>query len=192
MYKILFSIAAVMIFAVVGCSKDDHASMMTNSTSPKITVTPGDGATNVRLDEGIAFTFEKPVDRGTTERNIHLFSEKDMADSTCPMSTMMGHGMMDSAMTDSMTMNHLISRHSTHGHFQWNSDSTLCTFRPDSMMMAGMRYMIHVGREMMQMMEDRMGNMGMMAGHGSGMMSRDVMYHFQTMPATGGGHDDHH
>lgn len=191
----LFAIGSLFVIILIlapGCSNDDHASMMTSTTLPGFTVAPPDGATDIRLDAGFTFTFAKPVDRGITERSVHLISEKDMADSTCPVNTMMGHGMMDMAMMDSMKMNHLMDRHSTRGYFQWNGDSTSCTFRPDSMMMPNMRYMIHMGRDMMQMMGDRMGNMGAMGGHGSGMMSRDMMYHFRTMGSTGDRHEDHH
>jgi hypothetical protein len=57
-----------------------------------------------------------------------------------------------------------------------------------------MSYMIHMGAEMVQMMQSRMGEMGMMQGHGTGTMSGDMMYHFTTMDTTrtGGGHDGHH
>ena len=191
MNKILIAVVTVISLVVAGCSADNGASMMTNTNASKFTVTPLDGATGVRLDAVITMTFEKPVDRDVVERSIHLFSQQDMMDSTCPMSAMAASGMMDSAMADSMGMNHLISRHGTPVHLEWNSVSTLCIVRPDSMM-TDMRYMIHLGPEMMQMLQDRIGDMGMMAGHGEGRMVRNMMLHFQTMSTSSGGHDGHH
>lgn len=40
--------------------------------------------------------------------------------------------------------------------------------------------MIHIGREMIQMMQAHMGNRDMMSGGGIGMTNIDVMYHFRT------------
>lgn len=186
--------AALIIIAVIGgCTKDNQTSMMTSSTTPQVAVAPSDGATNVRLDAPVTLTFAKPVDQTITERNLHLFSQKDMQNSACPMGMGMGQGMMDSAMMDSAMMSHLVALHNTHGRFQWNSNGTACSFLPDSMMTPNMSYMIHMGREMVQMMQSRMGEMGMMQGHGAGMMSGDMMYHFTTMDTTRtGGHDGHH
>ena len=194
MKTILLSSALIMIGVIGGCTKDNHTSMMTGGTTPSLALTPSDGATNVRFDASVTLSFAKPVDQPTTERNLHLFSQKDMNDSDCPMGMMMGQGMMDAAMVDSNMMNHLIGQHNTRGHFQWNGNGTACDFRPDSMMMPKMTYMIHMGREMVQMMQTRMGEMNMMGGHGSGMMSGEMMYHFTTMDTTGtgGSHDGHH
>ena len=195
MKTIVISTALVIIAMITGCTKDNQGSMITGSTAPQITVTPSDGATYVRLDAPVTLTFAKAVDRSITERNLHLFSQKDMDDSTCPMSMMLiTHGMMNPAMIDSTMMNHLIAQHGTHGRFQWNGGNTTCSFLPDSRMMPNMSYMVHMGREMTQMMEERMGSMGMMGDHGAGMMSGDMMYHFRTMDttSTGSGHDGHH
>ena len=62
------------------------------------------------------------------------------------------------------------------------------------MMMPAMQYMVHLGPEMMRMLEDRMGPMGMMGGRTGGMMADHMMYHFLTMDTTdtGSGHDGHH
>lgn len=201
MKSIAFSIIVILISVVVGCQ--DTTTMMDNQQNSSLTVSLTDGSTNVRLDAAITFTFGKSIERSIAERNIHLISERDMADSLCPAGDsmghgmmdmgMMGHGMMDSTMMDSTMMNHFITRHNTRGKFQWNSNNTQCTFSPDSMLMPNMQYMIHMGREMMQMMESRAGDMNMMSGHGSGMMSNDMMYHFRTMDTTqngGGGHGD--
>ena len=193
--KIIFvSVAIILVGVINGCTKDDQGSMMNSSTAPQVTVTPGDGATSIRLDAPITLTFAKPVDQTISERNVHLFSGKDMSDSVCPMGMMTGQDMMGSSMMDSSMMIHLISQHGTHGRFQWNTNGTRCSFFPDSMMIPNMTYMIHIGREMVQMMETRIGQMGMMGGHGSGMMSTDMIYHFRTMDTTntGSGHDGHH
>lgn len=186
---ITFIVALVMI----GCT-NDSMSPTNNMPSTYFSVNPDDGATGVNLGTVVTLTFAQPVDRAIVERSIHLISELAMADSLCPVSDSMGHGMMEMAMMDSMKINHLMDQHRTRGRFEWNDPGTQCTFRPDSMMMSNVRYMIHMGREMMQMMESRLGDMGMMSGHGSNMMSNDMMYHFRTMDTTnmGDGHEGHH
>jgi hypothetical protein len=191
----MLCMAAIGSFLLLaGCTSDHHTSMITDPGSTNFTTIPADGAIEVRLDAGITLTFSESVDKSVTERGLHLISESDMADSTCPVNMAMGHGNMDMAMGDSSMMDHLDEYHSTGGRFYWNGDNTECTFQPDSMMQSGMRYMVHMGSEMIQMMEDRMGDMGMMGGHGSGMMSADMMLHFQTIDTTavGSGHDGHH
>jgi hypothetical protein len=117
-----------------------------------------------------------------------------MVDSLCPISDSMEHGMMDIAMMDSMKMNHLMAQHRSSGKFQWNGNNTQCILQPYSMMMPNMRYMIHMGSEMIKMMESQMGDMNMMGNHGTGMMANDMFYHFRTMDTTqvGTGHDGHH
>ncbi len=198
--KFFYLAAAAAIIVFAGCSSDDHNSMMTNPNESVFSVRPADGTTGIRLDAAVSFTFSRGVDRNVAERNIRLIAEKDMADSTCPLNMMMWHGDMETAMRDSGMMRHLDDSHSTHGYFEWSDESTECVFRPDSMMYPGMRYMIHVGSEMVRMMGDRMGpmgtmgTMGTMGGHGSGMMSDHMMYHFVTMDTTdsGSGHEDHH
>lgn len=192
MYLSLGAIIAILLIA--GCSNDDHGSMMINPGSVNFTITPPDGADGVRLDDGITLTFAKSVDKSVTERNFRLISEEDMSDSTCPVNMTMGHGDMNMAMGDSSMMAHLDESHGTGGRYFWNGDSTECTFRPDSMMRPGMRYMVHMGEGMVRMMEERMGSMEMMAGHGVGMMSGHMMNHFTTMDTsgTGSGHDSHH
>ena len=91
-------------------------------------------------------------------------------------------------------MRHLDQIHSTRGRFLWNADSTECTFRPDSMMTSKTQYMIHLGQDMVGMMEARMGEMASMGGHGSGMTSREMILHFVTLDTatSGGGHGGHH
>ena len=54
--------------------------------------------------------------------------------------------------------------------------------------------MLRMNREMTKMIEQRMGSMGMMGGHGTGMISGEMMFHFFTMDTTslGSGHNGHH
>jgi len=189
-------LAATVLIAigVVGCSKDSSSpSGTTTPPQANLTVSPSDGQGNVRLDAAVTFTFARSVDRVVVERNVHVISERAMADSLCPDSSMMSHGGMSNVMMDSSMMRHMSQIHATRGRFTWNGDSTECYFRPDSMMIPRTQYMIHMGPEMMQMMRNRMGDMGMMAGHGFGMMQDDMMLHFATMDTsgTGGGHGHH-
>ncbi|MBI4535645.1 MAG: hypothetical protein HY708_05155 [Ignavibacteriae bacterium] len=194
MYLKSLVVVAVVAGTVAGCSKDSSSPMgMTSPPPANLAVDPADGQTNVRLDASVTFTFARSVDRVVVERNVHLISERSVADSLCPDTTMMGHGGMGNIMIDSSTMRHMGQTHATRGRFMWNSDSTQCYFRPDSMMTPLTVYMIHMDPEMMQMMRSRMGDMGMMGGHGFGMMQDDMMFHFATMDTsgTGGGHGHH-
>lgn len=195
MYLKSFVVVVLVAIGVAGCSKNSSSPSGTTRTPPaNLTVSPSDGEGNVRLNAAVTFTFGRSVDRAVVERTVHLISERAMADSLCPDSLMMSHGGMSNAMMDSSMMRHYGQVHATRGRFTWNGDSTMCTFRPDSMMAPRTQYMIHMGREMMQMMRNRMGDMGMMGGHGSGMMQDDMMLHFATMDTsgTGGGHGGHH
>ncbi len=187
------SMAIMFVASVIigGCSKNSTTGEDTTAPSANLIVSPSDGQSAVRLDAAVALTFAKPVDRAVVERNFHLISQQAMADSLCPDSTMLSHGGMMTIMADSSMMRHMDQVHAARGRFTWSGDSTLCTFRPDSMMTPRMQYMIHMGGEMMQMLERRMGSMGMMDGHGTGMMSNDMMYHFATMDTTGSGHGHH-
>lgn len=137
--------------------------------------------------------FTKPVDRKTVENDFHLLSERDMVDSLCPISATMDHGMMSSTMMDSMKMNHLMQQHLTSGRLSWQSDIQ-CTFRPDSMMTPNTQYMVHLGTDMMRMMETRIGSMNMTNNHGEGMLKDQMMFHFRTMDTTsiGGGLSNQH
>ncbi len=189
------TVAVLIAISAVGCSKDSSSPSGTAPTPPaNLIVNPVDGQANVRLDAAVTLTFARPVDRAIVERTVHLISDRMMADSLCPDSSMMSHGGMGNVMMDSTMMRHMGQVHATTGRFTWNGDNTECYFRPDSMMTSRTQYMIHMGAEMMQMMRNRMGEMGMMGGHGSGMMQDDMMLHFVTMDTTGtgGGHGGHH
>ena len=182
----IFSISVITVVTLIGCSKES-SSPLVNTESTNLRVTPRDGDSGIRLDAGITLTFPKPVDRAVVERNVHLISEVSMADSLCPLSTSMAHGVMDMAMMDSWKMNHLVDRHRSSGRFQWNGDNTQCTFRPDSLLTPGTRYMVHIGREIVRMMQNHLGGGGMMGGHSIGMMNNDIMYHFRTNDTAGAG-----
>lgn len=103
-----------------------------------------------------------------------------MADSSCPIGNSMGHGMMSASMMDSMKMKHVIDRHRTSGTFRWNENNMECTFTPDSLLHPSMRYMVHMGSEMMNMMNGQMDHMGMMGGRNNSNMSQDKFVHFKT------------
>ena len=196
----------VCIMALVGvsCNKANNPIASSDLTQP-YQIIPADGATGVNLGQTIKITFAKSVERGTVERDFHLLSERSMGDSLCLMASMMGQGMMSGTMMDAMMQPGMMSgamvdslqmkEHRIRGAFTWNRDSTLCTFKPDSLMMPQTQYMIHFGQQMMQMMERRIGNMDMMAGHGNGMMENHAQFHFWTADTTqdtGSGHNGHH
>lgn len=84
--------------------------------------------------------------------------------------------------------------HASRGTLSWNSDSTLCPFKPDSMMVPKTQHMVHLDRNLTQMMENRLGSMITMAAHGAGSMGGEMMFHSSTMdiPEQGNGHNGHH
>jgi hypothetical protein len=190
---VLFVAAAALVLAITGCSKNSTSPVQSVDATP-LSTTPGDGSNGVPLDAQISLSFATSVEKAVVERNFHLFSERDMADSLCPVSKTMGHGNMTMTMMDSGKMHHLDQVHSTHGRFSWNGDSTRCTFAAESIMTPRTQYMMHLGHEMVEMIERRVGSMKMMSGHGCGMMSDEMMFHFSTIgtTSTGGGHNGHH
>lgn len=184
---------AVMLLALViaGCSKESSSPV--DSTEPDgLVVTPSDGKTGVPLDAVVTLTFGRPVDRSVVERSFHLLT---MADSLCPGNTTSGHGVMSGMMPGGCdlnamgpeTMHDFTGQQAIPGKFLWDTDDTQCTFKPDSMMTPATWYMIHMGREMMEMMRDRMGDMSRMGGHTTGTISDLMVYHFTTLDMTGGG-----
>ena len=187
----------VALFGILagGCSRETE---MPNSPDIFLeeffVLNPSNGQTSVPLNAPIILSFAKPVDRSIVERSLFLISENAMADSLCPVSTTIGHGNMSDAMADSAKQHHLDRYHATSGKFLWNTESTRCTFQPDSLMTPRTSYMLRMNREMTQMFDQRMGSMGMMGGHGTGVMIGEMMFHFFTMDTTGlgGGHSGHH
>ncbi len=187
-----YSTVVVTMFAgalLVGCSNDSMMSPRRPMTLG-FAMSPADGATGVRLDAAVTLTFTARVDQAVVARNLHLISERAIADSMCPDSATMSHPDMTHCMADSAMMRHLDEAHATPGSFSWNTDGTVCTFRPDAMLSPMTRHMIHMGREMMDMLGNPAEG-GMMGGHGAGMMSGHMMLHFTTMDTTSG-HDGHH
>lgn len=186
MKKTYLSALMLIIVLFVGCSKDESG---TNPLSNQaIVITPSDNSENVNLNSSILLQFGKAVDRQAVEKDFHLISNKDITESICPYGQNMMHGSMNMIMMDSMKMNHMDKYHSTHGKFNWNSDSTKCIFTPDSLLLQNMKYMMHFGKGMMNMLQQRMGDMmqgGMMGnsgmtGMGSGQMNGQMMQHFTT------------
>jgi hypothetical protein len=179
---------------LTGCSEKSTSPTETTFDLAQIELSPNDGAATVRLDAAIVLSFAKPVDRGSVERGFHLISEKAMADSLCPVSRTMNHGSMSGSMTDESKIGHLGQFHATRGTFSWNSETTQCTFKPNSMMVPKTQYMMYFDGDMTQMMQNRLGSMSMMAGHGAGSMGGEMMFHFTTLDITqqGSGHNGHH
>lgn len=188
-------VAMLVVVFVAGCANEAAApTSPENNLEDFLAFKPAAGESSVRLDAPVILTFAKPVDRAAVERGFRLISERIMADSLCPVSKSMDHGDMVNSMADSAKMRHLDQYHVTSGTFTWNSESTRCTFQPDSLMTPRTSYMLRMNREMTQMIEQRMGSMGMMGGHGTGMMSGEMMSHFFTIDTTGlgSGHGGHH
>ncbi len=185
---------ALSALILTGCSKKSPSPTEPSFDLTQFELSPNDGATGVRLDAAIVLWFAEPIDRGLVERGFHLISDKAIADSLCLVSRTMNHGSMSGSMADTSTMHHLDQFHATRGSFSWNSDSTLCTFKPEAMMVPKTQYMMHLGGSLTRMMQSRWGNMSMMAGHGAGSMSGEMMFHFSTLDITqqGGGHNGHH
>ncbi len=163
----------ISILSFAGCDQS-------NNVSPKeqisFQVSPPDGAENVDASSQVIIEFSKPVDPSIVERSFHLISERDMADSLCPVSKDMNHGMMSPASMSQSTMMHLIDRHQSHGTFSWNDSNTKCIFTSDSSLTPNTQYMMDMGKEMMQMMS----NSGMANCNCPGMESSDVLFHFRT------------
>lgn len=176
---------SLIVLALAGCSKGSSG-VPTGPASPAVLqANPADGATDVRLDAAVSLDFGVAVDTDAVENGFHLISEADMSDS-CPDPTMPAHGSMNAVMADPAAMAHMDAYHATRGSFSWNETGSVCTFTPDSLMQPQTRYMMHMGRDMMEMM-NRMG--GSMGG-GSRMGSGDMALHFRTIAADD--HSGHH
>jgi len=188
-------LAILSTLLVGGCYRDTMLPYEPELSSQSfLSVSPSDGESSVRLDVPITLFFAKPVEQAFVERGFHLIGERAMADSLCPISSTMDHGNIMSTMADTSMMRHLDQYHLTPGRFAWNSDSSRCTFKPDSKLSTRTLYMIHLNREITKMMEQRMGSMGTMTGHGTGMMSSDMIFHFFTLDTSrsGSGQSSHH
>lgn len=178
------AVAILLVAANTSCSKQT-SSPVQPVPATILTLTPADGATSVRLDAPVSFAFGVAVDPATAERGIHLVSEADMF-ASCPDPGMGAHGSMEAIMNDPTMLAHMDSLHSVRGSFEWDPAGKTCTFYPDSLMRGQTRYMVHMSRQML----DMMGRMG--SGMGSGPMtgSGDMVTHFTTMTADD--HSGHH
>ncbi len=177
-YLLMFLI--VVVFTMHNCSQDAKSPAAAD-TKPALLVQPANGSTGVNLNEPVRLTFSEPVIKGIVEKNFHLISARDLADSMSLGHPMMEHSDMMTAMSDSAIMHHLDRYHSTQGGSTWNSDSTLCTFFADSMLARHTQYMIHLGDKMVKMMKEHMGDMSTMNGMGTGQLSDNMMMHFTTV-----------
>ena len=185
----------VLIFAalvLIGCKKDDTTTI-NGTTASTLTISPTDNSAGINTAANIVVTFGKKIDPPTVQKNFHLISTGSLTDSMMPGNTMMNQMTMMSAMGNRSTMNYLDSVHSIHGSFIWNFDSTVCTFDPDSMFHSATQYMIHFDQSMVDMMEQRMGSMGMMGYNGSSTKT-GMAFHFTTKitGSLSSDHDSHH
>jgi Bacterial Ig-like domain len=174
----IFSGVIASVF-IIGCNKPSPVSSQ-STDALQLSILPIDASTNVAVTTGVSLTFTKPMYRTIVTKNLFLISERNISDSLSPMSQMMDHQAMMDAMADSAKMHHLDQYHSLHGTFTWNGDSTQCTFHPDSLLTPNTQYMVHLRSEMVKMMDQQMGSMGMMGNRGTGMMSNEMMFHFTT------------
>lgn len=179
-------------FLAAGCNRTNPADNSVLSETP-LQISPADNALDVPTSAGVTLTFQRPMDRSVVERNFRLMDERSYPDSLCPVSTTMGHGSMGTSMMDPQKMAHLDSIHALRGAFTWNGDSTVCTFRPDSLLRPAMQHMVHLRQEMVGMLKGRMGSMGMMDRRGMG-IGAGMAFHFATASASGpaADHDGHH
>lgn len=186
--KTLITLIATAVLWLTACTKDDNS-------PPVLTISPENGETNVTLNKNITLEFPSQVTRSTVQANFHMMNNQKM--------TMIRDSMLNNMSMMGMMMNHndsitiyngmmsMMNRYRMGGTFIWNADSTQCIFDPDSMMTPNSEYAMHMGREMMQMMNmtqgDGMmtdGNHGMM-GNAGGMMQGDMVMSFSTGSSMG-------
>ncbi len=152
--KISLAVMLITSAFYVGCSN--------NSSNPTVgdffTISPADNSNNIGVNDVVTLQFAAPVDAKTIESNFVLISQKDIADSLCPISKNMGHSDMIKDMMDTTMMNHLKNTHWTKGTFKWNPDKTRCEFKADSSLKADTEYMMYIDSDMMNHMENMMNN----------------------------------
>ncbi|MBI5645616.1 MAG: hypothetical protein HY962_01685 [Ignavibacteriae bacterium] len=190
----------VLVFAV-GCkdASNPSASKMADPiTAGFMTVFPSDNAVDVPADVPITMIFTTAVDRDAVERNFHLVSERMMPDSMCGMRGDMPHGSMNGGMMDTLMQGHTMAKGAMTGTFRWSANGTRCDFIPDSLMTSETAYYIHMDADMVAMMREKMGDVGMHQGGGMmnhGSMNGGMMLRFRTGRGTSqgsGGHEAHH
>lgn len=173
----VFPLAVLVVAGLSGCSRE-----MTAPEEQLVSILPADGATGVRVDASVVLSFRPPVNREIVERSLHLLSESAMNDSLCSVDSSTV-GSMTEMMGSADMMDHMMAAHSLSGQYRWNGDGE-CVFTPESPLTPGTRYMIHLGREMAEMM----GGATMMGHDGS--LNGDMAFHFTTLEQTS--HEDHH
>ncbi|MBL7995729.1 Ig-like domain-containing protein [bacterium] len=176
------AMAIIGLLWVMSCSNNDD--MM-----QALGISPSDGEINVALNKNVKLSFDTPMVRSVVQKNFHMMTTQKMqsiADSMMVYMGMMGTMTHDDSATIYSGMMRMMDSSAMPGAFMWNSDSTQCTFDPDSLMMAGTQYRMHMGREMMTMTGMMQGdgmmsdnNHGMM-GDAGGMMHGDMMINFTT------------
>jgi hypothetical protein len=167
--KISLALLLISSAFFAGCGMKDN-----NSTNPTVgnflSITPTDYSQNIGVNDAVTIQFAAPVDTKTIESNFVLISQKDIADSTCPVNKNMGHSDMNKDMMDTTMMNHLKMTHHTKGTFKWNSDRTKCEFKSASSLSPNTDYMMYINSDMINHMKNMMTSNGMMNG-GMGMMN---------------------
>ena len=157
---------------LTGCT--DTRPAPTAPVAQELRLTPGIEATGVKLNASVTLTLATAVDRATVERGMHLIAEPTMYE-YCPDPSMGYPGSMQEVMMDPAMMKHMDERHSTAGHFAWNSAGTICTFHPDSLLLPQTRYMVHLSPSVV--------HMGAMMGNCYTNSGGDIMTHFHTVSA---------
>jgi hypothetical protein len=172
-------IGVIASVIIVGCNKSSPVTSE-STAAPQLSILPSDASSNIDVTTNVALTFSKPVYRTIVMQNLFIISERNIPDSMYSMPSMMGHGTMMDIMADSSKMHYLDHYRSMHGTLTWNGDSTQCIFHPDSLLTPNTQYMVHLRSDMVKMMDQQTGSMGMMGNRGTGMMSSEMMFHFTT------------
>jgi len=191
-----FFISALMVIS--SCTMNDNP--MNTNGNWFVQFSPANNSQDVSANEIIKLTFAKSVDPKIIEANFVLISKKDMNDSMCPISKDMGHSDMGDAMSNMGMMEHLKDAHHIKGKFNWNSDSTMCEFIPDSGLDYNMDYMMFADSGMVKHMENMMKMMGDVAVELSdcpchkNKQNNTLLLHFKTgsEAKNNGDHESHH
>lgn len=170
---IMIVLILVLTSFLTSCTQMDNNSA-NNPFGIFLSINPSDNSQNIGVNSAIVLQFAAPVDTKVIESNFVLISQKDISDSSCPVSKNMGHSDMNKAMMDTSMMSHLKNNHCTKGTFKWSSDKKTCEFKSESNLEPNMEYMLYVDPDMVNHMKDVMLTNGMM-NTGMGMMKCDCM-----------------
>ncbi|MBX3043148.1 MAG: Ig-like domain-containing protein [Candidatus Kapabacteria bacterium] len=173
--KISLALMLISTAFFAGCSNMTDNNSGNTDAGNFLTISPADNTQNIGINDAVTIQFAAPVDTKTIEANFVLISQKDIADSLCPVSKNMGHSDMMKDMMDTTMMNHLKMTHHTKGTFKWNSNKTMCEFKSDSALSHNTDYMMYIHSDMMNhmknMMNNSMSNGGMNMGGNMNMMN---------------------